>query len=394
MDVQTSKISDNLKKLICVKITSKKFESLFNHIPFLEEYDLKYCNKDKEISKIFDDDWYKLTNVLLKEEFFNLFFDTVCSLDKLYYIYLYRVNLKCNITKKKVKKMVSFFSIAFFNNSICVGKVKYKDNLINDAKKIVKLLIQIKNGVYTKRFFKYIKLYKIILNYTDLYELWENEDKTLIVYETAHSIHKIDLKLLTDCLSSNEELNKIVKLQLYSEKKTLKNNIKYLNDPKFNKLFKELISHHSELENINKKLYWMDVEYKLYKDPPDKQIILDLFKETKRLIKNLLPRRIDLQEEIDSYLDIDILENILNNTNIDEEYLVSRCYYIIEWIKKLQSKKYDILLEKFEKDFKNKFVRKEYYRDIIPFFFNFILESLEQIHLEKNQFINFINKTI
>ena len=150
--------------------------------------------------------------------------------------------------------------------------------------------------------------------------------------------------------------------------------------------------YNDKYNKIEKYFYWNNVKTKLYKDPPDKTIIITLFKETKRLMKNLVLKRQDLLDEIDDIINEEIITNVLNEDTIDDEFYYSKCHYIISNLQKLQAHSDDKKLEEFKINFAKRIAEKAYFRDLIPFFFRYVLDSLEIIHEQKNAFLEHLNE--
>ena len=151
-----------------------------------------------------------------------------------------------------------------------------------------------------------------------------------------------------------------------------------------------MIKETNNYDSVVKKLYWLDIEYNLYKIPPNQETVLKLFMETKRLMKNLVLNRTDLIQEIDDVIDEDIIKAVLKESKIDEQFYYRKCEFITRKLRELQSPAMDKPLEDFKSNFALKISERVYFRDLIPFFFRFVLDSLEKIHLEKQQFIDFI----
>ena len=48
----------------------------------------------------------------------------------------------------------------------------------------------------------------------------------------------------------------------------------------------------------------------------------------------------------------------------------------------------------FKNQFRDKIQNKTYFKDLIPFFFKYVLNSLEKVHEEKADFLEFIKKNM
>ena len=130
-----------------------------------------------------------------------------------------------------------------------------------------------------------------------------------------------------------------------------------------------MIDNVNNYNSIVKSLYWLDIDYNLSKNPPNVETVLKLFMETKRLMKNLVSNRTAILNEIDETLEEQIINVVLNESEIDEPFFYRKCEFILEKLKLLQSPAMDNPLENFKKEFSLKIENSEYFKDLIPFFF-------------------------
>ena len=195
-------------------------------------------------------------------------------------------------------------------------------------------------------------------------------------------------------LSNSEDNQKIYYNAFKREQMSIKQDIKYIGSEKWQTKFNSLINNINNYDKVVKSLYWLNVDYDLYKTPPNINTVLKLFMETKRLMKNLVPNRKDIIDELDDMLNEQIIKDVLNEEEIDNSFFNRKCEYILEKLQLLQSAVMDKPLEDFKTNFVNKISNNEYFRDLIPFFFRFVLDSLEKIHEEKEAFIDFIKNWV
>jgi hypothetical protein len=334
--------------------------------------------------------WKCLTRIIMKKSL-------LTQVERLLYL-LHRYKLiielgnnKQEYEPKKYSKIFNtLFTIVFFSKIVCENNVKYKDQIIKKSTDIVDTFIHIidSNFSLSPKLTPYI-LAKNINQYNILFEKWQECDKEYMVLTMAKQYLLNEIKM-SKPLSNIEEHQQIYYQSFKREQLSIKQDIKYVANNDWIIKFNDLISDKSNYDNIVKNIYWLDIDYNLYKTPHNKDTILNLFKETKRLMKNLIPNRNDLLEEIDNVIDEDIIKVVLNEDEVDEQFYYKKCYYILEKLKELQSPSMDNPLEKFKKEFVNKLSQQEYFRDLIPFFFRYVLDSLEKIHEEKDAFIEFI----
>lgn len=284
---------------------------------------------------------------------------------------------------KNIKCLISIFIVGLFPNIVCSNKVKYQSLLIQLSKQFIQQLVILDNKHNST--ITLLKCLNSIDSFYNQFKLWKETDINYIVYDTAKTYIEISL---------NEEINSKAYLisHIQSEKNKLYKHIEYLNNKEAVSLYNNLIGDLKNYDSIIKHLYWIKIDYSLDKEPYDKSVVLNLFMETKRLIKNLVSNRPDIIDELDDVLNDEALASVLKQEYIDNEYFVMKCYYIIEWIKKLQSPDKDVKLQQFTDQFEHKLKNKEYFKNLIPFFFRYILDELEIIHKQKNEFTKFIKE--
>ena len=286
---------------------------------------------------------------------------------------------------KDSRKLLMALIISFFPEMVLTNTVMYKDKMYLKASGCVKKLNAIFNRQYINSVPALIDLHLIILNYVNVYNIWQHNDRLYIVYNTA-------LTYLDLCNPDKQINDYIFRSCAQQEKRRLINTIKYLNHSPSLELFNLLTSSSSNEYLIIKELYWLRVAYYLYKEPPDKSVVLKMFLKAKELIKSLISNRKDVCEQIDDVIDDTIMRNVLSEDDIDFTFFLGKCNYILEWIEKLQSPDDDVKLDYFRIELKNKIDNKEEFGGLIPFFFKFVLDQLENIQKQKYDYLEFIHK--
>lgn len=346
-------------------------------------------------------DWKKLYNNMLKPIVRHVLKNTYFQLLKFNALISNQniKNFENNLTKN-AHIFGTIYSIAFFPNIVCSNEVVNKDKLINTSKKIVIKINQIQECYKKKRINsntlnininQLARLSLLISEYFDIFSIWQKNDKEYLTYSLAKNFILNEIKMQTP-LSDDEFKNEIYLNSFKNEQKSIKEEVKFLKDTECNKLFNELISCNENYNKIEKYFYWNNVKASLYKNPPDKTVISSLFKETKRLIKNLVLKRKDLLDEIDDIIDDQIIANVLNEDKIDEPFYYRKCEFILLNLQKLQAHSEDKKIEEFKTNFAKRIDEKAYFKDLIPFFFRYVLDSLEKIHEQKNAFFEHLNE--
>lgn len=302
----------------------------------------------------------------------------------------------------------TIMTIGLFPSIACQNDVKTKDHLINLSKTIVTILDNIELSKNTT--LDLFKLSYAFINVIEIFNNWKQLDKEYTIYLLAKDYLLIELKehKLLETKNSiennnnnknndthNDKHNEITIFidEFKKEKNQMKQHVAKL-FPNEVSLFKDLVNEVNHYDKIQKHLYWLDVEYNLDKDDFNKQTIVELFSETKRLLVNLVPRNIELITEINEMLDEEMIANVVNDEssdNLDLNFYYNKCYYILALLHKLQSSAMDAKLETFKNEFEKKITDNIYLKDLIPLFFRFVLDSLEQIHKDKNDFLDFKN---
>ena len=380
---------------LLLKTKIKKLDSLLKKSNCnLQVYKDKFLNVNQEniVIEEYHNSWKILTRLMMKKSFGKLIESILIIQNK--YLKLINPSFENHYEPSKFsRKFNTLFSIAFFSRMICENNVKYKEQLIKLSKNIVETILKIVNEKH--HISLNFTLFGLIMNtikYHDVFEKWQECDKEFMVFTLAKQYLLNEIKM-TKPLSNIEEHKQIYLQAFKREQTSIKQDIRYVASGELLDKFNLLIDDTSNYDSVVKKLYWLDVVYNLYKTPPNKDTILNLFKETKRLMKNLVLNRQDLLQEIDDVIDEDIIKVVLNEPEIDEQFYYRKCEFITQKLRELQSPAMDKPLEDFKKEFSIKIAERVYFKDLIPFFFRFVLDSLEQIHLEKQQFIDFIKSS-
>lgn len=372
-----------LLKIKITKIINKFNESNCDLTTFKD----KFYNLDQErlVIEQYHSSWRNLTRLIMNKTFIFEVQRFLVILKRLISLIYNNDNDEYDI--KYTRKFNTLFTIAFFSKMVCDNNVKNKDSLIHISKDIVDSFISLKSGRITN--LSVIHLDKQINKYFILFESWQEHDKEFMVFTLAKQYLLNEIKM-SKPLSNVEENQQMYLNAFKREQLSIKQDVKYLGSEIWKTKFNDLIDNVNNYNSIVKSLYWLDIDYNLSKNPPNVETVLKLFMETKRLMKNLVSNRTDILNEIDETLEEQIINAVLNESEIDEPFFYRKCEFILEKLKQLQSPAMDIPLENFKKVFSLKIANREYFKDLIPFFFRYVLDSLEQIHDEKEAFLQFI----
>ena len=374
-------------------LLSKNLLKTIKRLPNFSKYISKFLknkNTSLDIHNV-ENDWRSLCRVLTNPSVKKMHLDIITYCFKLNNLIINENKTDDTIDKNKIKKFAkcfgSLFSISFFPDIVCSNNVIYKNQLIKKTIQIVKTIDKLR--ISETSIFKIISLSIKIEEFINLFVIWQNYDKEFITHKLAkgYILNKIKID---KPLSENSLLNDIYINAFKQEQIVIKQDVEFLHDKQSTELFNFLIKDIRNYEQIEKYFYWQKVKFSLYDDPPKLDVVLELFKETKRLMKNLVSNREDLKMEIDEVIDEEMISKVLEETIIDEQFYFRKCKFIVSKLKQLQSASQDKKLDNFTFEFKQKIINREYFRDLIPFFFRFVLDNLELVHDQKNAFYAFI----
>lgn len=377
--------------LFCLKNQlHKSLINLSSKITNLELYNKRYLENTVVVSeRDYDRDWLFLSRKVMSPEVIQILGEITINLVRIYeFVTKNKIISKTTLSIKKDSRYFgTVFSVSFFSNIVCANKVCLKDKLIKLAHKITTIFEKIVQNDFNS--FSLIKLSFFANNYIKLFKEWSYLDKEYLTYTLAKKYLINEIKLASP-LSENEERNQLYLNMFNQEQTSIKNEITYLGDNQLKEVFFELISSINNFNKVEKKLFWLDVDYSLQKEEPELETVLNLFKECKRLMKNLIENRDDLKLEIDNVIDESIISAVLKEKKIDQEFYFEKCTFILEWLGKMQSAANDNNLKIFKDEFEYKINSKTYFYELIPFFFRFVLDTLEIIHEEKEAFKKFV----
>jgi hypothetical protein len=113
----------------------------------------------------------------------------------------------------------------------------------------------------------------------------------------------------------------------------------------FDSMGKELLNNPPRIQiNTESQENIIKVIYKAYWDKFEKSIeqkewnqLLGFIDEIKKMLKNLIPNRIDLHSSIDFKLDTSIIKTMLDNNILSNEYIFELILFIINYVREFQS---------------------------------------------------------
>jgi hypothetical protein len=284
------------------------------------------------------------------------------------------------------KKFLSIFMIKHHPNVLLTNNTEIERQLKENSNKLYNIILDLYNSknkfsynYYKSRFIKYYSKY--ILSF----DTWKKFDK----YKILNDLSTIYLELEQDKNKKYEDLDDLTNHEFITsiereQKKLVKKiesiagqeGLEYLNSLKL-----EIEKYKKNIEDlyvrINDNLhqsYWDNIQLELSKSPPNLTVIIDLLKELKEL---LLSCNSNLENELNSNIDIPFISEMLDRGVIDDKYIREMCNYIIKVIKENHSSSYDDGLDKFKNKIHDDLDNGMFYREFFPMFFREVFERLE-----------------
>jgi hypothetical protein len=299
------------------------------------------------------------------------------------------------------KKFLTCFMIKHHPNVIISNNTDIENEMLlcsTTLLKVISNLNECKNKFSMNYYISRLRLY--YSKYIILFDRWKNYDKYRILNDLSTIYLELEQDKLKkydiDSLSNHEFITSIEREQ----KKILdkieqiagKEGLEYLE-----KLKKEIDDYKKKIENmyisINENLhnsFWNNFRIELSKDPPNMSVIIARLIEIKSMF---LDCDQSLNNELNSNIDIQFIEEMLNRGVIDDKYIYNMCNYIIEVLIRCNSEIKDEGITKFREEMNNDLGKGIMYKDFFPKFFRYIFESIDDIKKQK-EIINFIRSNM
>lgn len=246
----------------------------------------------------------------------------------------------------------------------------------------------------------FIKFKTLFINFHSCFLKWDSEDENILINNLIKKYCELESESfnLKEGLKSNDISNDLIDKN--------KNNIELINNEKDKILLRikkiggdKVINHFNNfvpvfinedfINNLFKQI--TDNYHKAYWDILREEIsnnnfvgVLKILKEIKMLLKNLLPNNQKFHNELDEYIDIDFLDQLIKNNVFEKENMQNLVFYIILNIKKLQSPSDDDDTEVWGKKMLSDLNEGMSYQDFLPIFFKISLDKLIKINNEVN----------
>lgn len=346
------------------------------------------------ISKIEESDFEQCHKILKEKE--------LIKLSKIFLYYLtdnnkYSPNkfLTCFLISKHYKEIFdNFDDQEKLLIEISSNLVKATNNLLNNMNKYCTKGCDVSyNLEYLRSENK--ELIEFINKYYSYFDKWKKTDEIKLINNLIKAYWELEINIFhaendnqhvkteTNTLENNKKI-----LTIQKEQGEIINKIKqiggedgiqhfnnfvpvFFDEKYFNNLFKQITDNYH-------KAYWDILRQELENN--DFNGVLKILKEIKTLFKNLLPNSNKFHIELDEYMDIDFIAQLINNNVFDKNNLDGIVSYIISNLKKLQSPSDDKDTENWEKEVKEILDKGESYANFLPSFFKVVLDKLIKIN--------------
>lgn len=275
-----------------------------------------------------------------------------------------------NIHVFKSREVLSFFMIQHYPQ-IVLGNSLFDYYLQFYANKMFE---SYKKMCESGKLMYYIHFWHCSTNYVNYFYKWKNQDSYKIILpllqEYFHLQSSIDSDYYQDVIT---ELSSI-------QEKLLKK-IKSLYRGDVNKLIKEYAENPMSLEqNVilefhNK--FWKDFYENLSNNDFTQvpMLLTDIF----NMIKKIIPNREDIHNEYKTFIDTDLITQMINNNGLNDKDIHKYIQYIFSVIKQLQSASEDQNTEMCVTIIDDMFNKKFSHSQILTFSFSSIFQKLENI---------------
>lgn len=226
-----------------------------------------------------------------------------------------------------VRKFLSFFMIYYHSNEI-LDDSDFSIELNKQVKRCIKVYDSLRNEYKEYK----LNIFHYVVNETEKwFDIWKKQDKYKLIMPMIYMYHHLE----HNKTNRDDWNNEITKQQEMIKEKILKldsNAINMLNNPPRVEINPEA---RENVVNVVYKAYW-DRFQESIKEKEWEQLI-NFMKEVKTMLKEIVPNRTDIHQEIEDKIDVDILKQRLENDamSLDDIYIIME--YIVKMIKQFQA---------------------------------------------------------
>jgi hypothetical protein len=292
------------------------------------------------------------------------------------------------ISKKASKIMLTIFISSKFTN-VLSNHINIKDDPISYSihKTSIKISNLLKNILHSKsnRFMMDINIHILKKQGRNLfcgYRIWQKADKEKILHELIliyYENYEFSLK--------HPHLKKTIEEEQQEIINKAASLVPAIDEEYFKLCLDDYLKNKNKLEKMisknMEKAYWDSITNELKKNPPNFMVIIPLLEETRALLKECVPNRIDIHQYINEYIDIEFIEHMIKNNAIDDKYVKNMAQFIYSYLKDFQSKSEDGIMEIWFNDI-IELLDKGNYSGFFTEFFKTIIDKINNILVKIN----------
>jgi len=247
--------------------------------------------------------------------------------------------------------------------------------------------------ICSKKVIKYIDKISHLLavfKYKKAFLAWKNMDLKSIIDHMCYNYTELENckgMIGTIRTSENNPENEMILQYIEEQKDKIKEHISSLVGKKnVNKALQtykpvKISSTFQQMQEIMHKAFWDKVAEDLSKVPPEHKHVINLLKEIKVMIMQLIPNRHDIHADLDKNIDTAFIEQMIVNNAFDHGELETVIRYIATMIHKLQAASEDKDTDKWTKDMVKMCKDMRSWSEIIPSFFKTAFQKVENINI-------------
>lgn len=296
--------------------------------------------------------------------------------------------------KSKTKILLSCFMIDKHPHVLLSDETDIEKKVQFKAKCILKNIDNINSPQNNFSFRLNTKIF--IKNFQDflvIFDEWKNEDKLKIL----NDLHTIYFELQGDKMKRECENNpnqEVFIKDIEREQKKIVEKIKHIGGQEgldnFEKLKKQMNNYTESIErnfqNINNIIhtaFWDNIKEELSKE--NMNVIIPLLDDLKKMLKQCVPNRGDLHNQLDSNIDTAHIKDMIKNKVIDNFFIRTISLYIFNFVEQFQSSSDDKETRKIKESLILQFDGGMLYKDYFPEFFKHVFLMTEKILKESEE---------
>lgn len=294
------------------------------------------------------------------------------------------------VTQKLLDTICEYMNVKYSYNNKIVNRLflsvyiidKYPEQILNThalSDIIYKQSKKIIDIIYKTDKLDIEELYEKIAFFSYIFNRWKEIDRVELTKELVYRYIELE-KINDDLKLEDKEETVLTTIQNIKDEQTkLKKNIqKYNGGTKLlDTQMKNYNNLKAQMKSTMQQSFWNLFEKEISEQ--NFKPIIQIIKDIVSIMLELLPNRIDLVEDLTENIDIELIEQMIDNKAIDNDYIYKMMKYILAWCQRLDSadneNKYQIMLKKMDEDFEKGFEYKTFFTEM----FREIMEKLDSI---------------